>query len=167
MKTLIPAAPGSRSRFGNVAGLSAVPPTQKARSQCMRPLRARELVGKRRRIGRQRVGVRHFEDGGDAAHHRGERAGLKVLLVLRARLAEMHLAVDDARQDCEPGGVDNLARIGGREIAERGDPAGFHADVANADAVVIYDTAAAEEEIEGLGHQLSSSSLLWGRVGEG
>ena len=37
MNTLIPAAPGSRSSSGMSATLSCVPPTQKAKSQCMRP----------------------------------------------------------------------------------------------------------------------------------
>ena len=101
MKTLMPAAPGSRSSSATSAALSCVPPTKKAKSQCMRPRRARDLVGKRLGGDRQRVGVGHLEDGGDAAHHRGARAGLEVFLVLGAGLAEMHLRVDDAGQDVQ------------------------------------------------------------------
>ena len=116
---------------------------------------ARELVGERRGVGRLRVGVGHLEHGRDAAHHRRERAGLQVLLVLAARLAEMHLRVDDAGQDSQPAGVDRLAGVGGGEIAERGDAAAGHADVARADPVMVHDAAAAQDQVEGGGHGLA------------
>ena len=51
-----------------------------------------------------------------------------------------------------PGRVDDLARVGGGKIAERGDPAVADADVARADPVVVDDGSAAEEEVEGLRH---------------
>ena len=38
MNTFMPAAPGSRSSSPTSAALSRVPPTQKAKSQCMRPV---------------------------------------------------------------------------------------------------------------------------------
>ena len=62
-------------------------------------LGAGQLVGQRLGRGRVRIGVRHLEDGGDAAQHRAARAGLQVFLPLHARLAEVHLGVDDAGQD--------------------------------------------------------------------
>ena len=70
---------------------------------------APHLVGKRGLAGGQRIGVGHFEDGGDAAQHGRARAGLQIFLVLQPRLAEMHLAVDDAGQDVQAAAVDRLA----------------------------------------------------------
>ena len=48
----------------------------------------------------------------------------------------------------QPARVDDLAGVGGGEVAERGDPAVAHADVARADAVVVDDGAAAEDQVE-------------------
>ena len=67
--------------------------------------------------GGERIGVRHFEHGGDAAQHRAARAGFQVLLVGQAGLAEMHLAVDHARQQMQAAAVDRLA--GARRAKDR------------------------------------------------
>ena len=73
------------------------------------------------------------------------RAGLEVLLVGQARLAEMHLAVDHAGQDrAGPRQSIRSPRRGGVEIADLGDPAGADADVAHADAVLVDDGRAGE-----------------------
>src|SRR3546814_10685951 len=45
------------------------------------------------------AGVRHFENGRHPAQHSGAAARFEVFLMLKARLAEMHLTVDDARQN--------------------------------------------------------------------
>ena len=85
----------------------------------------------------QRIGVRHFEHRGDAAHHGAARTGFEVLLVGEARLAKMHLGVHHAGQDVQALAVDHL---GGRGLAERadfGDAAADEADVAHALAVLI------------------------------
>ena len=145
MNTLMPAAPGSRSSSPTSPALSRVPPTQKAKSQCMRCVRAPHLVGKRLGAGRQRVGVGHLEDGGDAAEHGGARAALEIFLVLQARLAEMHLAVDDAGQDVQAAAVDRRAGARRAEIADRGDAAAADADVAQARAVMVDDRAALQD----------------------
>ena len=91
---------------------------------------AGDLVGKRLGGDGQRIGVGHLEDGGDAAHDRGARAGLEVLLVLGAGLAEMDLGVDDAGEDVEAGAVDDLAGGARRDRADGGDAAVADADVA-------------------------------------
>ena len=70
MNTLMPAAPGRRSSSGMSSTFSAVPPTQKAWSQCMRPRARASLSASAVGADGERVGVRHLEDGGDAAHHR-------------------------------------------------------------------------------------------------
>ena len=94
--------------------MSRVPPMKKAKSQNMRPVARRNLVGKR--FGRDGggLGIGHLEDAGDAARDRGAAAGLEVFLVLGPRLAEMHLAVDDARQDMKAGAVDAFGCLGQR-----------------------------------------------------
>jgi hypothetical protein len=63
-------------------------------------------------------------------------------LVRRARLAEMHLGVDHARQNMEAGGVDCLSRADVEEIADFSDfPAG-DCDVARARAGMVDHNAA-------------------------
>ena len=94
--------------------------------------RAADLVGERRLGRRRRVGVGHFEHGGDAAEHGRAGAGLEVFLMRRAGLAKMHLAVDDARQNVQPLAVDPLAAIRPREVADGDDAPGDDADVAQA-----------------------------------
>ena len=77
---------------------------------------ALHLVGERLGGDRERIGVRHLEHRGDAAHHGAARAGLEIFLVGQAGLAEMHLGVDHAGQDVQALAVDDL---GGRRPAER------------------------------------------------
>ena len=71
------------------------------------------LVGECRLGHGQRIGVRHFEHRGDAAHHGAARTGFEVFLVGLAGLAEMHLGVDHAGQDMQALAVDHL---GGRGL---------------------------------------------------
>ena len=78
-------------------------------------LGATALVGEIGGADRRRLGVRHLEDGGDAADRRGGGAGGEVLLVFEAGLAEVDLGVDDAGQDVQAGAVDVLLRIGAAE----------------------------------------------------
>ena len=115
-------------------------------------MRAAHLVFELGRAGRQRIGVRHFEDGGDAAEDSRARTRLQILLMRRARLAEMHLRIDHARQDVQTLGVDDLAGRGPRQIADLGDPAAADADIARADSILIDQNAALEDQIESLGH---------------
>ncbi len=97
----------------------------------------RDLVGERRLGGRQRIGVGHLEYGGDAAEHGRARARLEILLVDRTGLAKMHLAVDHARQDVQSGAIDTLAGAGRAQIADFGDAAVAHADIARAGSVLV------------------------------
>jgi hypothetical protein len=96
-----------------------------------------DLGGERLLGDRERVGVRHLEHRGDAAHHGAARAGLEVLLVRQPGLAEMHLRVHHAGQDMEALAVDRLAGGSLSQPADRGDAAIGNADVADALAVLI------------------------------
>ena len=108
--------------------------------------RAPNLVGERRLAGRQRIGVGHLEDGGDAAEHGRARTRLEILLVDRTGLAKMHLAVDHAGQDMQSGAIDALAGAGRAQIADFSDAAVAHADIARADAVLIDDRSSRKNE---------------------
>jgi hypothetical protein len=72
---------------------------------------APDLVGQRFGGGGERIGVRHLEDAGDAAHDGGTAAGFEVFLVLGPRLPQVDLAVDHAGQDVEPGAIDDGTRL--------------------------------------------------------
>ncbi len=76
----------------------------------------------------------------------------QVFLVGEARLAEMHLAVDHARQQMQAAAVDHLAGRGARQIADGREAAGANAEIAHALAVVVDDGAALEDQIVGFGH---------------
>ena len=125
---------------------------------------AADLVGKRVRVRGQRVGVGHLEHRRDAAHDRRAAAGLEIFLVLVSGLAEMNLAVDDAGQHVQARHVDGFAGVGLGEIAEFGDPAGGHADVARHPPVMIDDRAVAQDQIEGFGQNGTRSLKLWVRL---
>ncbi len=58
-------------------------------------------------VGDQRLGVRHVEDGGDAAEGRRRGTGAQVLLMLEAGLAEVDLGVDDAGQHVQAADVED------------------------------------------------------------
>jgi hypothetical protein len=66
------------------------------------------LGGKRLRIPRWRNGVRHVEDGGDAAEGGGCRSARPIFLVGITRIAEMDVDIDGARQNMQTGGVKSL-----------------------------------------------------------
>src|SRR3546814_17898230 len=66
------------------------------------------------------AGVRHFENGRHPAQHSGAAARCEVFLMLKARLAEMHLTVDDARQNIQTRAVNHFTRIA-KAIAQRCD----------------------------------------------
>jgi hypothetical protein len=98
---------------------------------------APDLVGEGRLGNGQGIGVRHFEHGGDPAHHGAARSRLQIFLLGLARLAEMHLGVDHAGQDVQALAVDHLAAVACPEAADRRDPATTDADIANTLAVLI------------------------------
>ena len=107
----------------------------------------------------QRIGVRHFEHRGDAAHHRAARTGFQVFLVGQARLAKMHLRVDHAGQDVQALAVDHLGGRGLSERADRSDAAIGDGDVAHALAVLIDHGAGFQNGIKSLTHRFLSARL--------
>ena len=84
----------------------------------------------------QRIGVGHLENAGDPAHHGAKRTGLEVFLVGEARLAEMHLGVDDAWEDVETTAIHNVGGIVA-DLAQSSDAALADGDVEETHAVVI------------------------------
>ena len=80
-------------------------------------VRALHLVGERLGAGGGRLGVRHFEHRGDAAHHGRVRARLQVFLVGQAGLTEVNMAVDDARQHMQAPAI-NVLGGGARHLAD-------------------------------------------------
>ena len=61
-----------------------------------------------------------------------KRAALQVFLVGEPGLAKMDLGIDHARQQMQPAAIDHLAGGSARQIADRGETAGAHAEVAQA-----------------------------------
>ena len=55
-----------------------------------------------------RLGVRHAADGGESARRRGARPALDGLGVLEAGLAQVHVHVDEAGRDDQPGRVEHF-----------------------------------------------------------
>ena len=105
------------------------------------PRPARDLIGDVGGGRGERLGVGHFEHARHAPKHGGARAGLHIFLMRRAGLAKMHLRVDDSGENVQPRAIDPLARVRARQIADFGDFAAGHADVAAAFAVVIDERA--------------------------
>ncbi len=66
----------------------------------------------------------------------------------------MHLAVDDARQHVQAATINGFSGGSGTKIADCGNPATIHTNVALADAVMIDDDAALEDEVVGHSHPL-------------
>jgi hypothetical protein len=64
------------------------------------------LVLERGTIRRRRSRVRHVEEARDAAAQRGQRLGAECGFVREARLAAVHLVVDQARQEMPAAQVD-------------------------------------------------------------
>ena len=75
------------------------------------------------------VGVGHLEDRGDAAEHRRGRARRQVFLVGQARLAEMHLGIDDAGQRMQAPARRTSHGGGAVDLADGGEPAVADADI--------------------------------------
>ena len=72
-----------------------------------------------------------------------------------ARLTKVHLGVDHARQDVQAGTVNNVGGRGAGQIAERHNPPLTYPNVAYADAVMVDDGAAFEDQIEAMRHKRS------------
>ena len=116
-----------------------------------------ELAGERVCASCQRISVGHFEHGGHAAKHGRARARLEVFLVNKARLAEMDLRVDDARENVKPAAIDALARRGAAQGADLGNAPVANPDIAQADAVLVDHGPVEEDAIETWRHGLALS----------
>ena len=143
---------GKQFEFRQVLGVLARAAHEEREIAMHAMMRALDLVGECLRVRRGRIGVRHLEHRGDAAHDGAERAGFEIFLVGRTGFAEMHLGVDHARQDMQAAAIDRLARGRRRQLSDRGDPSGRDAEIACRFAVVIDDGAAPEDQIVGLRH---------------
>ena len=73
---------------------------------------ALQLVGEGLRVDGQGIGVRHFEHGRHATHHRAARPGFEILLMGQARFTKMHLRIHHAGQDVQASTIDDLSRGG-------------------------------------------------------
>ena len=100
----------------------------------------------------QWLGVGHFEDGSHPACNRRPASGFEIFLVFEPRLAKMHLAVNDARQDVQPLGVQRLNSFTPVQIADRGDAALGKAEIAHAGAIMIDNRRSRNDQVKGLGH---------------
>ena len=93
------------------------------------------------------VGVRHRDDRGEPAERGGAGAGLDRLGLLRARLAEVDLDVDEAGRDDAALGVEHRrARPARRARADLGDHAVAHEHVGVALAGLVEDAPAADQQ---------------------
>jgi hypothetical protein len=97
---------------------------------------------------RQWLGVGHFEHSSDPAEHCGMRACLQVFLVLKARLAEMYLAVDHTGQDVQTLAINDFTCLFWRERSERNDAATGNSDIAFARPIMIDHGPAFEDQVE-------------------
>jgi hypothetical protein len=103
-----------------------------------------------------RVGVRHRDDQAEAARRSGARAGLEVLLVLLARRAQVHVRVDERREQVAPGALDDLGalwRLQRSGRADLGDHAVSNEHVGGAvePRARVQDVRLAHEEVGRLG----------------
>src|SRR5690606_33858728 len=83
----------------------------------------------------------------------------EIFLMLQPRLAEMDLTVDHAGQHIQPCAIGCLAGIA-KTCADRRDPAADDADIRCYRAARQVNRAAAQDEVEYLGHGLCSLGLM-------
>ena len=137
--------------------MGAADPEREVAVHAMMP--PRQLVGELGLAGGERAGVGHLEHRRDAAQHRGAGAGLEIFLVGQAGIAKMHLAIDDARQDVEAGGVDHGGGARRRQGSDGADPTIEDPYITEADPVMIDERAALHEKIVGLRHVWAPSTV--------
>ena len=133
-----PSAPSSRSSAISVSSVAVQAARDRGHEADGDPRVAQRGVAQRpqqRRGVDHRVGVRHRDDEAEAAGRRGARAGLEVLLVLLAGRAQVHVRVDERREQVAARAVDDLRALGRVERAGRadlGDRAAAHQHVGRA-----------------------------------
>src|SRR5690242_7982371 len=116
-------------------------------------LRALELVLECKARRRRRMRVGHLENRGDAAEDCCAAAAFEILLVFVARLTEMHLRVDDARQHMQSPRFENVGRRI-RESSDCGNLSAADANVGLTNPVRARNRSATNEEIEHLSCRL-------------
>ena len=84
--------------------------------------RAVQLVLKKVWRNRRRIGVRHFEHAGDPAKRPRPGTRFQILFVLKPRLAEVNLRIDDTRQNME---ARRIKLIRARPRSDRADVSDF------------------------------------------
>ncbi len=119
MNILMPAHPGSCSSSSRLLDVLRRRADKEGDVGPHAALGAAALVGEIDDTDRRRLGVRHLEDGGDAAHCRRGGAGAEIFLVFEAGLAEMHLGVDDTGQDVQALTRNRFRRGRADEVADR------------------------------------------------
>jgi hypothetical protein len=93
------------------------------------------------------VGVRHREDGAEAARGGRARAGTDVFLVLAAGRAQVHVRVDERRREHEARRVDQAVAVRVEPDADLRHHAAVHADVDHrVDALAGIDHARAADD---------------------
>ncbi len=118
----------------------------------------RGIVVYRRRVG-------HAANGGEASGRGGARSAFDGLGVLKARLAQMNVHIDEAGRDNESRGVD-LVCAGGVEILSDGsDAATFDRDVAHRveTAGRVHHAAVANDKFRH-GRSVSEDTLKYGHA---
>ena len=126
---------------------------------------ARKLVFHCQAAGGRWTGVGHFKDGGDAAQDRRAASTFKIFLVLVARLAEVNLRVDDARQHMKPFCLIHLGRLRAGEVADGSNAPCPNAEIGLGDAGGRGANPAPDEEIKCVCHgaALCRSGAAWQR----
>ena len=111
-----------------------------------------------RRVVERRIGVRHADDGGASTERRRPGPALDGFGLLAARLAEVHLDVDEPGRDHAALGVEH-GGAGARCEAgcDLGDPSVDDADVGETFARRVDDASAAHEQ---LGHGRSGKGRV-------
>ena len=90
---------------------------------------------------------RHVEVARHPARREGARAAGEAFPIRPARLVEMHVRINPAREDVKTGGVEVGERGTEHGVAQRGDLAVLDADVQSGDSLGPDDAAAADDQV--------------------
>ncbi len=122
-----------------------------------------ELIGERIRAHRQRIGVRHFENGRHPTENGCPRPGLQVFFMNEPRLTKMYLGIDDAGKNMKAAAVDPFA---GRRLAQGADlrdPPVTNANVSRTNPFLVDGGSVDQDAVEAWRHL--GSFLQWRECG--
>src|SRR5215469_15070564 len=111
------------------------------------PLRPRELFLQRKARRRRRICVGHLENRRDPAEYGGTAAAFEILLVFVARLAEVHLGINDARENMQSARLETPGRRRAGKLSDRSDPSVTDSDIRFRNSVRRGDRATADEKV--------------------